>query len=124
MRLAEAVVALRALGIQFRVREGEIRYRVPRGSLSPELRETLKKRRDEVYSLLREPGEGRWVELPRTFPCHVCGKFSFAGPGRTCYWCRAESGPEQEPWVELNTKEPPSEDLSCIPDRNGDREAA
>lgn len=88
MRLSDSIRALRDAGLQFRVRGSEVRYRAPRGFLSPELRHRLSGWKHEIAALLPEEAREGWTLLPSTFPCRACGRFAFGEPGVVCYWCR------------------------------------
>jgi hypothetical protein len=55
MTSKEAVEACREQGIELFLADGRVRYRCPRGCLTPELREALISRRDEVLALLQLP---------------------------------------------------------------------
>lgn len=57
-----------------------LRFRGPKDALSEDLKQALKRHKPEILQLL---GEGR-----STYPCSLCGRFSFAEAEVVCYWCR------------------------------------
>ena len=60
-------------GILLEARGGELRYRAPRGSLTPELRETLRQHKAEILAVLQseQPGGGMGL-CPGPEKCKGC----------------------------------------------------
>jgi len=59
----EVLTELRHRGVELTVANGELRYRAPRGVLTPELRATLSAHKTELVAMLSEPAEPRWLDL-------------------------------------------------------------
>ena len=74
MKPAEAIVAeLAARDIQLQVEDGKLRVNAPRGAVTPELRDLLAARKEDLIALLRDekraaPASGTIPRLPRTAP--------------------------------------------------------
>src|SRR4051812_23962183 len=69
MKPAEAIVAeLAARNIKLQVEDGRLRVNAPRGALTPELRDVLSARKDDLIALLRQgpPAAALVPRLPRT----------------------------------------------------------
>ncbi|NJO81279.1 MAG: amino acid adenylation domain-containing protein [Blastochloris sp.] len=68
MKLNELFTQLRQLNISMWLEEDRLRLKAPKGSLSPELRETITEHRDEIIAFLRKAIEARDTTLPPLQP--------------------------------------------------------
>ncbi|GAB6040072.1 non-ribosomal peptide synthetase [Endothiovibrio diazotrophicus] len=68
--VSELLQALRDAGVRLSLDGGELRYKAPRGALTPLLRERLKAHKEEVVRLLARPAEEGTLPEARPDPAH------------------------------------------------------